>query len=40
MRVDFHWLCRGCHRKELIRDVVLLFLLGVLAAVVGAVLGS
>jgi hypothetical protein len=38
-RVDFHWLCRSCHRKDLFRDVVLLFLLGVLAAVVGVVLG-
>ena len=38
-RVDLRWLCKGCRRKEVIRDAVILFLLGMLSAVVGALLG-
>ena len=38
-RVDLRWLCKGCRRQEVIRDAVILFLLGMLSAVVGALLG-
>jgi hypothetical protein len=37
--VDLRWLCKGCRRQEVIRDAVILFLLGMLSAVVGALLG-
>jgi hypothetical protein len=38
-RVDLRRICRDCYREELFRDVVLLFLVGMLSAVVGAALG-